>query len=308
MLMVRRLLMLWRIMLSGTRNFLRNAWLNLAATAVMIVTLAIVLGAVVFNMALGDTLDEVTEQVDIVAVYLEDGASQQAVETLRGDLEAHGNIDTTEYISKSEALERFRQDNADDQDVLDAVSEEDNPLPASVEARVADIERIDEVNNLVYRDEYASIVNDTSLGEDDQRTIERISDARQYLLTFGLGASLLFAAISILIIFNTIRIAIYARSEEIGIMRLIGATNSFIRGPFLFEAILNGVLAAAFALLLVYTVLFQVLGDEVEYVDFSSTLVFFGEAWPLVILATLLFGAIIGIFSSVLAMARHLRL
>lgn len=308
MLMVRRLLMLWRIMLSGTRNFLRNAWLNLAATAVMIVTLAIVLGAVVFNMALGDTLDEVTEQVDIVAVYLEEDASQETVETLREDLEAHENIDTTEYISKSEALERFRQDNADDQDVLDAVSEEDNPLPASVEARVVDIERIDEVNNLVYRDEYASIVNDTSLGEDDQRTIERISDARQFLLTFGLGASLLFAAISILIIFNTIRIAIYARSEEIGIMRLIGATNGFIRGPFLFEAILNGVLAAAFALLLVYTVLFQVLGDEVEYVDFSSTLVFFGEAWPLVILATLLFGAIIGIFSSVLAMARHLRL
>lgn len=310
---VRRLLMLWRIMLAGMRNFLRNAWLNLAATVVMVITLTIILLAVVFNMALGETLDKYTEQVDLVSIYLQDGASEADVDALRGELEAHDNVLSTDYTSKQEALEQFRIDQETDQpdegrDIVDAVSEDNNPLPASVEARVHDIERITVVNDIANQQQYASIVDETSLDEDDQRTINRISNAQQFLITFGLSASLVFAAISMLIIFNTIRIAIYARSEEIGIMRLIGATNGFIRGPFLFEAMLNGIIGASLAVVLVYLALFRGLGGEIEFVDFGATLQFFGDAWPLVVVATLALGMVIGILSSALAMARHLRL
>lgn len=310
---VRRLLMLWRIMLAGMRNFLRNAWLNLAATVVMVITLTIILLAVVFNMALGETLDKYTEQVDLVSIYLQDGASEADVDALRGELEAHDNVLSTDYTSKQEALEQFRIDQETDQpdegrDIVDAVSEDNNPLPASIEARVHDIERITVVNDIANQQQYASIVDETSLDEDDQRTINRISNAQQFLITFGLSASLVFAAISMLIIFNTIRIAIYARSEEIGIMRLIGATNGFIRGPFLFEAMLNGIIGASLAVVLVYLALFRGLGGEIEFVDFGATLQFFGDAWPLVVVATLALGMVIGILSSALAMARHLRL
>lgn len=310
---VRRLLMLWRIMLAGMRNFLRNAWLNLAATVVMVITLTIILLAVVFNMALGETLDKYTEQVDLVSIYLQDGASEADVDALRGELEAHDNVLSTDYTSKQEALEQFRIDQETDQpdegrDIVDAVSEDNNPLPASVEARVHDIERITVVNDIANQQQYAPIVDETSLDEDDQRTINRISNAQQFLITFGLSASLVFAAISMLIIFNTIRIAIYARSEEIGIMRLIGATNGFIRGPFLFEAMLNGIIGASLAVVLVYLALFRGLGGEIEFVDFGATLQFFGDAWPLVVVATLALGMVIGILSSALAMARHLRL
>lgn len=305
--LIRKFFMLARIMMAGTRNFFRNAWLNLAATAVMVVTLMIMLGAVVFNMALNDTLDQYTQQVDLVALYLEDEVSRDEAQGLQQYLEANDNVLSTQYISQDDAFERYQELGLED-DVIEATGDE-NFLPASVEVRVDDIDRIQEVNTLIEQDEeFAALVNDSSLDEDSQRTIERISSTQQFLVTFGLSTSVLFATISILIIFNTIRIAIYARSEEIGIMRLIGATNSFIRGPFLFEAMLNGIVAAAVSLLVAHITLFRILGDNVQYIDFGQTLDFFAQMWPLVVLVTFLVGILIGIFSSMLAMARHLRL
>lgn len=305
--LIRKFFMLVRIMMAGTRNFFRNAWLNLAATAVMVVTLMIMLGAVVFNMALNDTLAQYAQQVDLVALYLEEGVSDEEVQELRSYLEADENIVATEFISEAEAFERYQELGLED-DVIEATGDQ-NFLPASVEVRVDDIDRIQEVNTLIEREEeYAALVDDSSLDEDSQRTIERISSTQQFLITFGLATSVLFGTISILIIFNTIRIAIYARSEEIGIMRLIGATNSFIRGPFLFEAMLNGIVAASISLLAAHIVLFRVLGDNVQYIDLGQTLDFFTQMWPLVVVATFVVGILIGVFSSMLAMARHLRL
>ncbi len=305
--LIRKFFMLVRVMMAGTRNFFRNAWLNLAATAVMVVTLMIMLGAVVFNMALNDTLAQYAQQVDLVALYLEEGVSDEEVQELRSYLEADENIVATEFISEAEAFERYQELGLED-DVIEATGDQ-NFLPASVEVRVDDIDRIQEVNTLIEREEeYAALVDDSSLDEDSQRTIERISSTQQFLITFGLATSVLFGTISILIIFNTIRIAIYARSEEIGIMRLIGATNSFIRGPFLFEAMLNGIVAASISLLAAHIVLFRVLGDNVQYIDLGQTLDFFTQMWPLVVVATFVVGILIGVFSSMLAMARHLRL
>ena len=305
--LIRKFFMLVRIMMAGTRNFFRNAWLNLAATAVMVVTLMIMLGAVIFNMALNDTLSQYTQQVDLVALYLEEDVSDQEVQDLRSHLEADENIVDTQFISKAEAFERYQELGLDD-DVIDAIGDQDF-LPASVEVRVDDIDRIQEVNMIVDQDEnFSAIVNDSSLDEDSQRTIERISSTQQFLITSGLSASILFASISILIIFNTIRIAIFARSEEIGIMRLIGATNSFIRGPFLFEAMLNGIVAATVSLLIVHTLLFRVLGESVQYIDMTQTISYFEDMWLVAVVMTFGVGILVGVFSSVLAMARHLRL
>lgn len=306
-MLVRRLFMLWRIMGTGTRNFFRNAWLSIAATAVMTVTLTIMLAAVVFNMALGSTLDQVTEKINI-AVFFPDEVSEKKIGEFEDELLRLGNVTSTYYVSKSEALERYRQENEGNEDVLEAVNENENPLPRSIEIQVKDLNKVDEIAALTQSDRYAPIIEDTSLDRDRRRTIERIADARQFLITFGVTASLVFAVISMLIIFNTIRMAIFARGEEIGIMRLIGATNAFIRGPFLFEAMLDGIIAAVISLGLVYAVLFHSSVSLTDFVDFESTLTFFADTWPLVVLGTVLAGILIGTLSSMLAMMRYLRL
>ncbi len=305
---IRRLLMLWRIIVAGTRNFFRNAWLSVAATTVMVITLTIILGAVVFNMALGDTLDRVTESIDI-AIFLEDEAPMSTVVQLQQDLEDLENVTEVYYVSKEEALRRYRLDNIDNPDILDAVTEGSNPLPTSLEIQVQDLQLIDEIIMLTQESNYIPIIEDTSLGDDRRRTIERIADTRQFLITSGIVASLIFAGVSVLIIFNTIRMAIFARGDEISIMRLVGATNGFIRGPFLFEAILDGLLAATISLGLIYALLNRGATRIVnDFISFDGTIAFFSEQWPLVVLATLAAGALIGVISSMMAMVRYLKL
>lgn len=304
---IRRGLMLWRIMVSGVRNFIRNAWLSVAATAVMVITLTIMLAAIVFNMALGDTLDQVTESIDI-AVFFDDAAPMETVNELQSELLALENVTDVHYVSKAEALERYQEDNADNPDILEAVTEDENPLPTSLEIQVQDLNRVDEIIVLSQDDRFVPIIEDTSLGEDRRRTIARIADTRQFLITFGIVASLLFAAISILIIFNTIRMAIFARGEEIGIMRLVGATNGFIRGPFLFESMLDGIIAAGISLAVLYTALLKGAPRLVDFVSFDSTFAFFTGAWPLVVFGTILAGIAIGVISSMMAMMRYLKL
>jgi cell division transport system permease protein len=300
--------MLTRVMEAGTRNFFRNAWLSVAAITVMAVTLTIMLSAVVFNMALGNTLDKVTEKID-VAVYFNDDASRSQIDQFQEALLARGNVTEVEFISKAEARERYRQERSSSgEQPIDPVTPGDNPLPRSVEITVADLTRVGQISDLAQSQQYAPIVEETSLGGDQRDTIQRIATVRESLLTAGLVASLIFAGISVLIIFNTIRMAIFARGEEISIMRLIGATNAFIRGPFLFEAILDGIIAALIALGLVYALLFRSGASLIDYVDFESTVTFFTEAWPLVAGGTILAGVLLGAFSSTLAMARYLRL
>lgn len=299
--------MLWRVTAAGSRNFVRNAWLSVAATAVMVVTLTIMLAAVVFNMALGSTLDQVTQKIDI-AVYFQNSASREDISRFEDALNRSDNVTSTYFVSKTEALERYRDTRANSQDELGAVSEGNNPLPRSVEVQVDDLQRIGEVATLAQSERYAPLVEDTSLDEDKRRTIQRIAETREFLITFGIVATLVFAGISMLIIFNTIRMAIFARGEEIGIMRLIGATNAFIRGPFLFEAMLDGIIAALISTGLVYAAMFRGGSALFEFVNFESTLSFFAESWPVVLLATLAAGVAIGMLSSLLAMVRYLRL
>lgn len=306
-MMTRRLLMLWRVVQAGTRNFFRNAWLSVAATVVMTMTLTIMLSAIIFNMALGDTLDEVTESIDI-AIFFNDTAPKTTVDELKAELEELDNVTAVHYVSKAEALERYQADNIDKPDILEAVTEAENPLPTSLEVQVKDLNLVDEIIILSQDERFIPVIDDTSLGEDRRRTIERIADTRQFLISFGIIASLVFAGISILIIFNTIRMAIFSRAEELQIMRLIGATNGFIRGPFLFESMLDGIIAAGFSLAFVYLLLLKGAGRLVDFVNFESTLTFFTEMWPLVFIGTVLAGMLLGVISSMLAMVRYLKL
>lgn len=294
-------------MVAGTRNFFRNAWLSVAATAVMVITLTIMLSAVVFNMALGDTLDQVTESID-VAIFFEDDAPRATIDELQEELIRLENVIAVEYISKADALERYRRENIDNPDILEAVSEDDNPLPRSLEIQVQDLNLVDELIILSQDDRFVPIIEDTSLGEDRRRTIERIADTRQFLISFGVISSIIFATISILIIFNTIRMAIFARGDEIGIMRLVGATNGFIRGPFIFESVLDGIIAAGISLGIIYLGLMQGATRIVDFVNFENTLEFFTTMWPLVVVGTIAAGILLGIISSMMAMVRYLKL
>lgn len=298
---------LWRIAQAGTRNFFRNAWLSIAATVMMVITLSVMLGAIILNMALNDTLDVVTNKIDI-AIYFKDQIKPRTITKLATVVKTDPNVTATHFVSKEDALARYRNQNKDNPALLEAISERENPLPSSLEIKVKDLQQIDPIIRVTKDIDYLPYISDTSLGEDRKKVIDRIGNIKQFLITAGLGASIIFASVAILIIFNTIRIAIFSRSDELQIMRLIGATNGFIRGPFIFEAMFNGAVAATITLILAYVTIYTGAPKIINYVSFSHTINLFENYWALVGLGTIAVGMLIGVISSILAMARYLKL
>ncbi len=299
---------LWRIMVAGMRNFLRNAWLSTAATAVMTVTLIIILVSFISSSALTATIKGIVNKVH-VSLYLKDSAGSDQIQDLKKQLESQPNVQSVSFVSKSDALAIYRTENRNNKKLLDAISETDNPLPASLQILAKDPNKLDPIVNYVKQNQqYDQLVAEYSYAAERKTTIDRIVRVSNFLKTTGLVASLLFTVISILIIFNTIRMAIFTRRSEIEIMKLVGATNWFIRGPFLFEAALYGIIAAVVAVLMAYGLILGAAPKINSYIDVGSTIAFFRNNPVIIVLAELIIGIFIGMLSSMLAMMRYLKL
>ncbi len=299
---------LWRIIVAGTRNFFRNAWLSTAATAVMTVTLTIIVTSFISSSALTSTIKGVTDKIDI-SIYLKDSVSPEDAAALKGRLEKVENVQSVRYVSKKEALEIYRKQNVGNDKLLAAITEQDNPLPASLAIKTVDPKKLETIANFVNQPDIKALQSDPpSYSGANRQAIDRIVSVSNFFKTTGLVASIIFVVISTLIIFNTIRMAIFTRREEIEIMKLVGATKWFIRGPFIFEAVLYGIIAAVIAVVLSYSLLLGGGPKLASYIDVHSTIKFF-QTYPLLIIGgELIIGILIGAFSSMLAMSRYLKL
>jgi len=304
------MIQLVRIMKTGFRNFFRNLWLSTAATAVMTITLTIILFSYVATTALTSTIAQVVEKID-VSVYLKDEVTPAQASNMKAKLEATPNVESVKYLTKKDALVIYREQNKNNKELLAAVTEADNPLPQSLAIKAKDANKIDPVIAVVNQPQFKAYLQEKdpiSYTGERKKTIDRIVGATNFIKRAGLLASGLFVVISTLIIFNTIRMAIFTRREEIEIMQLVGATNWFIRGPFVFEAALYGIIATFVAVALCYSMVLGV-GPKISgYVDTQAIInVFKGS--PLLIVGTeLLIGVAIGAISSLLAMGRYMKL
>ncbi len=298
----------WRVVTTGARNFTRNMWLSMAATAVMTVTLTIVLVSFISNSALTSTIKGVTNKID-VSVYLNDNITSDQLTGFENQLKADPNVVKVTYVSKAQALATYQSENANNQKLLQAISETDNPLPASLEIKTKDPKNLTSVIAIIGQPANAALQSDPpSYSGTNKVTIDRIVHAADFFKNGGTYASILFIIISVLIIFNTIRMAIFTRRDEIEIMKLVGATKWFIRGPFLVEAAMYGIIAAVIALILAYTLVLGGAPKLASYIDVTSTIQIFKDYPILVIGGELIIGIAIGCFSSLLAMSRYLKL
>lgn len=304
------LLQLWRVIHAGGRNFMRNLWLSTAATAVMTITLTIVLLSFISNSALTNTIKNVTDKID-VSVYLSDTITPAQLDQLRSELAANPDVAGLTYISKLDALNQWRQEHANDPTLLQATNEADNPLPASFAIKAKDPKHLDSLSALVQQPDIVPLLDAKtpfSYTGKNKSTIDRIMSFSSFFKTSGLVVSAIFVIISTLIIFNTIRMAIFTRRDEIEIMKLVGATKWFVRGPFLFEAVLYGIVAAMIGAALSYALLFTG-GPRIKgYIDLGAAIHLFQSYPGLVVGGAMAIGVCIGIFSSLLAMGRYLKL
>jgi cell division transport system permease protein len=230
--MDRKFITFGRIIRTGVINFFRNASLAVAAMAVMVVTLTIILLSIVVNTTLSGTIKQITDKID-VSVYLVDGLSDQQRNDLINDIEALPNVKSTQYLSKDDALEAYKKENVNNPELLLAINQTDNPLPATIRVKPVDLDRVQEIQSFLNKPEVKELQSEEpSYSGDRKEAIDKISHAANILQRVGIAGVVLFAIISVLIIFNTIQMAIFNRRDEIAIMRLLGANTWYIRGPF----------------------------------------------------------------------------
>lgn len=308
--MNRKLITLIRIITTGMVNFMRNAWLAIAAMAVMVITLTIVLFSIVANATFNNTIDQITAKIDVSA-FLKEGVTQEQVDSFIGKVDALPNVKNTNYISKEEALEKYRQDNANNPDLLSAISQTDNPLPATVQIKPRDLNKLEDIRTFLNKPESKEVVADVSYKADRKEAIDNITKATNILQRAGVVAVLVFAVISVLIIFNTIQMAIFNRRDELTIMRLLGASTWYIRGPFVVESVVYGILSAIISTLLINS-LFVASNSALQatslgLLDINYAATYFKEHFWTLLTMQLGIGILIGAVSSIVATRRYLK-
>lgn len=282
-------------------NLRRNALVVIGAVLAVFISLALAFGALVLKELVDQNTLTWQDGTHVIA-WLKD-ADQGGLETagqlgLMEEIQGWEQVETTRYVDKFAAFEEFKLLFEERRPEL---VQEINPnaLPTSIRIELTDI---DLYRDVVFRlQENAAVLNVTSAGEQ----IEQLSSLSTVLNVLGLGLAVLLGVSAVILIANTIRMAIYARRDEVAIMKLVGASNWFIRIPFVLEGMIEGLLGAGLAVLTVWIA--------------SQNLVTLGEAIPLLTLDVptsffiqwgvvfLIFGALAGIIGSVMGLSRYLR-
>ena len=304
-----------RIIKYGTSGFARNIWLSSAATIVMAVTLIILFVTVVASVILTNTADMMRDKIDIT-IYLKPNTSSETLDELKEIISEDSNIKSVVTSTSEQEYEKFVAENTDSEDIINVLDEEMRQLmiskmQATMRVKVYDVDNLDSIKNLVENDETFKKNLDEEMAptyDVNQVEIATITSWARIARTGGMILAAVFLVISVLIIFSTIRMAIFSRREEIYMMKLVGADKRFIRGPFLVEAEICGIIAGIIAATVSYfafTFFAPRLANYGINVD-TITSILESNKLILVYLIFMALGVVIGRISARLAVAKYL--
>lgn len=309
--MNRRIITFNRILHTGILNFMRNLSLAIAAIAVMVVTLTIVLFSLITNATFTNTIAQITNKIDI-SVFLKDSDTPKQTKQLVADLKRLPNVKSVTYLSKANALAAYKKQNAGNEQLLTAINETSNPLPATIKVKPIDLNKIQDIKTFLSKPKVIVLQSDeASYSGDRKEAIDKITHATNVLRRIGIVTVIVFTIICALIIFNTIQMAIFNRRDEITIMRLLGASTSYIRGPFVVESIIYGILSAVFSVLIVNSAFIAsssaLQASSLGLLDINYASNYFADHFWQFLAIQLMLGIVIGAVSSVIATHRYLK-
>lgn len=296
----------------GVNNFSRNAWLTIAATAVMTITLLIIFMTLSARNVLVDSLSDLSKKVDM-SIYVKNDTKPEDAAKIKTEIEKLPSVTGVNYVTPEEARADYAEKNKGDSEVLDALNVASNEFWGILRVSIVDINDTSELSKYV---DTSSLLKrhidpnkEPSFAGDRRTAIQNIGRGVGFAEKLGLVASAVFIVISSLIVFNTIRMAIFNRKEEIQMMKLIGADKSFIRGPFIVEAVVYGFIAALIATGLGVLILVSSQEKLLEYgISVRPTIEIVTLYSPFVLIAMILAGGLIGVVSSLLATRKYLKI
>lgn len=296
-----------RVARYGLIGFIRNGFVSLSAIFIMLITLFVMACLMVSGAALQSTLDQLTNKVD-VNVYFTTTASEEQVMRVKQDLERLPEVASVAYTSREQALAEFRDRHKNEQMTIQALDQlSENPLGPSLAIRAKETSQ------------YASIAQflETQQGTDstiskvnffqNKTAIDRLTNIIETSRTVGITTAIFLAAASVLIAFNTIRLAIYTARDEIGVMNLVGAGHWYVRGPFVVAGILYGLISGIIVLLILYPLAIWLGPASEAFFGTFNVFDYYVSSFLSLFFTIIGLGIALGAISSFLAVRRYLR-
>ncbi len=298
-----------RIIKGGLLNFTRSGIISWAAVLVVTITLSVITAIVLLQTVLGSSLEQIKDKVD-VTIYFNVGAPEVKIMSLKKSLENLPEVQKVSYISAEEALKLFRERHKDDYPTIQALDEiKDNPLGAYLNVKAKEVSQYESIANFMKSDN-ALVLGSTSIVDkvnyhQNKTVIDRLNNIISGAQKLGFLVTLILIIISIIITFNTIRLTIFISKEEIGVMRLVGASKARVRGPFMVEGAIYGIIATIITLILFWPITAYLGHNMTNFLGLNIYDYYLSNLFQIFIII-LLSGVLLGIISSFFATRKYL--
>ncbi|MBI4084994.1 MAG: ABC transporter permease [Candidatus Liptonbacteria bacterium] len=295
-----------RIIKYGVKNFWRNGWLSATTVAIMILALLVSMGLMLFSFVTSQAIASIQDKIDI-SVYFKTNAPEDEILNVKSSLENMSEVKSVEYISSDQALEIFKSRHSDDPTISQAVNElTSNPLEASLNIKAQNPNQYAAIADYFKSPDLGRFVDSVSYTK-NQVAIDRLSAIVQNASRGGIALSFVIALVAGLVVFNTIRLAIYSNRDEIGIMRAVGASNGLVRGPFVVEGIVGGVVAAILSVIISAPMVYSATPYLNSFIPELDVFKYFTSHIFQLTMYQILFAVVIGALSSFIAVRRYLK-
>ncbi len=295
-----------RIIRAGWRSFSRNIGLSIATIFVMILVIFLVTFLFIFNAASKILISDIQEKVDISIYFKKDVLAEKIFE-IKSDIAELPDVKDVEYISKEQALDKFTERYKNNPTIMESLKEVgENPFLPSLNVKAREASQYEQIAKFLETSPFKDLIEKIDYYQ-RKPVIDKIFSVTSGINRGGIFFSIIFGLIAVLAAFNTIKIAICNQSEEISTMRLVGASNWFIRGPFLLQGKIIGIFAALITLLITFGICFGI-DSQVKSITsiISPSELFINNFWGL-FLIQLITGVGLGIISSAIAIRKYLK-
>jgi cell division transport system permease protein len=295
-----------RVIKNAFISFWRNGWVSLATILVMVLAIFMVGSLILFLVLLESTLQQVEQKVD-VTVYFKTDAADTDITHVQELLTRMPEVKSVEYVSRDEALRRFKERHTGNSLISSALDElGSNPLGANLRVLARSPDSYGSIANFLDSGNFDSI--DKVNYKQNQRVFERLANVLAMSRRIGIGISLVLGLIAFLVAFNTISLAIYTARDEIGVMRLVGASSWYVRGPFLIEGVIHGFFASVIAMLAFWPLTLWIGPRARDFFSGVDLFRYYIQNFFQFFFVLFLVGIVLGVFSSFIATRRYLKI
>ena len=297
-----------RIITAAFKDLSRNIWLNMATIIIIVIALFTVATMLAVDRVGSYALDTLQEKIDI-SIQFKDNAGEEKILEFKEDLEELGEVKSVEYVSKEQALVNFREAHKDNEYIDQSLEElGENPLFAVLNVKAKSLGQYEAIDDYIKNNEnYKDIIESVNFKE-NEKAINNFSNILKTVKEGMFGLTALFILIGIMIAFNTIRLAMYAHKVEIEIMRLVGASNWFIKMPFIIEGAIFGIIGCAITLVFIFPIVMYISPKVSQFLPGFDLQNYFMGDFPRIAGVLLLSGIALGVVSSLIAIRRYLKI